>query len=278
MQCMNTQHTCHLFVYGQMLINDWSMGFRKSSSSTHSVSSHHPTQVVSHRDDWERRVGRNSNHWNRIHIPRRFYMIGSHHRACLYSQIHMCQVFQDDHLLLMGWCLTKQVEQLVMMVWLVGKSCFHTHSVSSHHPIQEVWHQDDWERRAGRNSNHWNRIHIPHRFYMIGSHRQACRCSVTHMCQVFQDDHLLLRGWCLTKQAEQLLMMVWLMGKLCSRTHSVSSHHPIQEVWHQDDWERRVGQNSNHWNRIHIPRRSYMIGSHHLACRYSQRHMCEVFQ
>ena len=157
------------------------------------------------------------------------------------------------------------------------KFCSSIRSVSSHHPTQEVWHRDDWERRVDRNSDHWNRIHIPRSFYMIGNHHQACSYSPIHTCQVFQNDHLLLRGWCLTIQVEQLLMMVWLMGKSCSSTHSVSSHHPTQEDWHRDDWERRVGRNSDHWNRIHIPRRFYMIGSHHRACTYSQKHTGELF-
>ena len=76
-----------------------------------------------------------------------------------------------------------------------------------------------------------------------------------------------------TSVAGLLLLMVWLMDKSCSRIHSVSSHHPTQEVSHRDEWERRVGQNSDHWNRIHIPHRFYMIGSHHRECLYILIHM-----
>ena len=278
MQCKNAQHNCHVSAHSHMLINDWSMEYRKLSSSSHSVSLHHPIQGVSHRDDWEHRACRNNDHWNKTQIPRRFYMIGSHHPPCPYSPIHMGQVFHDDHLLLRGWWLKTQVEELLMVVWLMGKLCSRTHNVSSHHPTQEVFHLDDWEHRACQNSDHWNKTQIPRRFYMIGSHHPPCPYSPIHMGQVFHDGHLLLRGWWLKTQVEELLMVVWLMGKLCSRNHNVSSHHPTQEVSHRGDWEHRACRNNDHWNRIQIPHMFYMIGSHHRACRCSPTHMGQVLR
>ena len=277
----NQRHMGQVFQEDELLLRGWWLSgaehllmlvrlVGKSCSRTHSVSSHHPTQEVDH---WEHRACHNNDHWNKLQISRRCNMIGSHHSACRYSPTHICRVFQDEHLLARGWCLMSQAEHLLMLVRLMGKSCSRTHSVSSHHPTQEVFHLDDWEHRACRNNDHWNRIQIPRRFYMIGSHHRPCPYSPIHMCQVFQDDHLLLRGWCLTTQVEELLVMVLLMGKSCSRTHSVSSHHPTQEVSRLDDWEHRACQNNDHWNRIQISRMFCMIGSHHQACRYSSRHI-----
>ena len=65
-------------------------------------------------------------------------------------------------------------------------------------------------------------------------------------------------------------MVVRLMGKSCSRTHRFSSHHPTQEV---DHWVHRACRENDHWNKLQISRRLYMIGSHHRACRYSPRHI-----
>ena len=167
MHCVNTQHTFHVFEHSQTLIIGCSMGCCKSSSSTHSVSSHHPTLVVSDRDDWGHRACRNNDHLNKTQIPRRFYTIGSHHWPCPYSPIHMGQVFQDGHLL-RGWWLTTQVEEL----W--GRLCSPLHSTSSHHPKQALSCKD------AHKANHSCRSQSHCKIYMIGSYHQACTYSLRH--------------------------------------------------------------------------------------------------
>ena len=124
-----------------------------SSSGTRSVSSHHPTPVgvgLGHR------VSQRGHLHGRIHILRRFYMIGSHLWAYRCSPRH-------TGLLLMGG------------LWLVGKSCSHTRSVSSNHPTQGR------EHRACHRGHLWSRIHIPRRFYMTGSHPGAYGYSLIHI-------------------------------------------------------------------------------------------------
>ena len=147
-----------------------------------------------------RRLSHRANHDHRSHIRHRIYMMGRYRRACPYNRRHMGQVFQEDELLLSGWWLS-EAEHLLMLVRLVGKSCSRTHSVSSHHPTQEV---DHWEHRACRENDHWNKLQISRRLYMIGSHHWACHYSLIHICQILQDKHLLLRGWCLTTKADKL--------------------------------------------------------------------------
>ena len=211
-----------------------------------------------------RRLSHRSNHDHRSHIRPRIYMMGRHRRACPYNRRHMGQVLQEDELLLGGWWLS-EAEHLLVLVRLVGKSCSRTHSVSSHHPTQEV---DHWEHRASRIYHRWNRLQIPRRFHMIGSHHWPRHYSQTHSGQVQE-----VGDWCLTTEAEELLMLVMLMGKSCSRTHSVSSHHPTQGV---DHGEHRASRIYRRWNRLQIPRRFHMIGSHHWPRHYSQIHRGQV--
>ena len=86
-------------------------------------------------------------------------MIGSHLGACRCSPRH------TGHLLMDG-------------LWLVGKSCSHTRSVSSHHPTPVAGMMG---HRVSQRGHLQSRIHVLHRFYMIGSHHSACRCSPRHI-------------------------------------------------------------------------------------------------
>ena len=134
-----------------------------SSSGTRSVSSHHPTSVEGRMDGLGHRVSQKGHLQSRIHVLRRFYMIGSHLWACRHSPRH------TGHLLMGG-------------LRLVSMSSSQTRSVCSHHPT--LWE----EHRACHRGHLWSRIHIPRRFCMIGSHRWAYRYSPRHT------GHLLMGG------------------------------------------------------------------------------------
>ena len=69
---------------------------------------------------------------------------------------------------------------------------------------------------------------------------------------------------------EDELLMGCVMDKSRSPNHSVSSHNPKQYR------KSKVGRNSSHLSRPHIPDMFLMIDSHRWVCHYSLTHTGKV--